>query len=39
MLDPGRGQLRPLPRILRDEMAKPGLADPMAWAGFAYQGH
>ncbi|MGD0066633.1 MAG: CHAT domain-containing protein, partial [Streptosporangiaceae bacterium] len=38
MLDPGREPLRPLPGILRDEVAKPGLADPVAWAGFAYQG-
>jgi CHAT domain len=38
MLDPGRGPLRPLPPILRDETAKPDLADPVAWAGFAYQG-
>lgn len=38
MLDPGRSPLRPLPKILRDEFADPGLADPVAWAGFAYQG-
>jgi CHAT domain-containing protein len=38
MLDPGREPLGPLPTILRDETAQPGLADPMAWAGFAHQG-
>ena len=38
MLDPGREPLRPLPVILRDEIAQPDLADPVAWAGFAYQG-
>lgn len=38
MLDPGREPLRPLPTILSDEIADPGLADPVAWAGFAYQG-
>ena len=38
MLDPGREPLGPLPTILRDETAQPGLADPIAWAGFAYQG-
>jgi hypothetical protein len=38
MLDPGREPLRPLPAILRDEIAQSDLADPVAWAGFAYQG-
>jgi hypothetical protein len=38
MLDPGREPLGPLPTILRDETAQPDLANPVAWAGFAYQG-
>lgn len=38
MLDPGREPLRPLPKILRDEIADPSLADPLAWASFVYQG-
>lgn len=38
MLDPDRQQLGPLPTVLSDEVTRAGLADPVAWAGFAYQG-
>jgi hypothetical protein len=38
MLDPGRKVPDGLPTVLRDEAAQPALADPVAWAGFAYQG-
>jgi len=38
MLDPGREPPGPLPTVLRDETARADLADPVAWAGFAYQG-
>ena len=38
MLDPGREPLGPLPKVLRDEIPRADLADPVAWAGFAYQG-
>lgn len=38
MLDPDRQRLGPLPTVLSDEVTRAGLADPVAWAGFAYQG-
>jgi CHAT domain-containing protein len=38
MLDPGRAVPDGLPAVLRDEATEPVLADPVAWAGFAYQG-
>jgi CHAT domain-containing protein len=38
MLDPRRAVPDGLPRILREEASQPGLADPAAWAAFAYQG-
>jgi hypothetical protein len=38
MLDPCRAVPDGLPKILREEASQPGLADPAAWAGFAYQG-
>lgn len=38
MLDPARSAPGPLPRVLRDEVGRPGLAGPAAWAGFGYQG-
>jgi CHAT domain-containing protein len=38
MLDPGRAVPDGLPKVLREEASRPGLADPAAWAAFAYQG-
>jgi hypothetical protein len=38
MLDPGREPPGLLPAVLRDEITGADLADPAAWAGFAYQG-
>jgi CHAT domain-containing protein len=38
MLDPGRTVPDGLPTMLRDEASDPALAEPEAWAGFAYQG-
>jgi hypothetical protein len=38
MLDPGREPPGPLPAVLLDEVKAADLADPVAWAGFAYQG-
>jgi hypothetical protein len=38
MLDPGREPPGPLPKVLHDEVKQADLADPVAWAGFAYQG-
>jgi len=38
MLDPGRAAPDGLSKVLREEASQPGLADPAAWAAFAYQG-
>jgi hypothetical protein len=38
MLDPGRQLPAGMPKILADEVSQPDLADPTAWAAFAYQG-
>ena len=38
MLDPRRAAPDGLPKILSEEACQPGLADPAAWAAFAYQG-
>ena len=38
MLDPGRTAPGALPAVLGDEVSRPDLADPVAWAGFGYQG-
>jgi hypothetical protein len=38
MLDPGREPLPGLPKVLREEVSQPGLADPAAWAAYAYRG-
>jgi tetratricopeptide (TPR) repeat protein len=38
MLDPGRAVPDGLPTVLSEEAGQPGLADPAAWAAFAYQG-
>jgi hypothetical protein len=38
MLDPGRAPLPGLPKVLREEVSQAGLADPAAWAAYAYRG-
>jgi hypothetical protein len=38
MLDPGRTVPETWPKSLRNVAARPDLADPAVWAGFAYQG-
>jgi hypothetical protein len=38
MLDPAREPPVGLPKVLADEVCEPGLADPAAWAAFAYLG-
>ena len=38
MPDPGRAVPPGVPEVVRGVTAPPDLADPVAWAGFAYQG-
>jgi hypothetical protein len=38
MLDPDRCVPDDWPSLIKTQAAKPGLASPMAWAGFSYQG-
>ncbi len=38
MLDPGREPLPGLPKVLLEEVSEPELADPAAWAAYAYRG-